>query len=141
MCFFLVRKGLSSVLTFGQITKILSNSKKFQVEVTDCNGKKAHGILFDQHFVVDEIKKLKNIRSRGSVWDISPQFVKSNKFKFTTGSKMPCNLVPGGEVYNLQILRKTGYLGLAKCVYNDFLIAKLTAEEGFKSNNCVIRIV
>uniref|UniRef100_A0A914Q0I8 Uncharacterized protein n=1 Tax=Panagrolaimus davidi TaxID=227884 RepID=A0A914Q0I8_9BILA len=130
----MIKRGF--IFSYTELSKIFDNVKKFEVEVTDIAGKKARGILFDQDFVIDEIKSLEDIRSKGHSWVLSSKFIKHSNLKFIdAATELSENIV------YLQILRKTGDLYIGPSLDDDFFLAKLTAQKDFTCKDCMIRIV
>uniref|UniRef100_A0AC35FI52 BTB domain-containing protein n=1 Tax=Panagrolaimus sp. PS1159 TaxID=55785 RepID=A0AC35FI52_9BILA len=131
---YVVERGF--IFSYTKLAKIIDNIKKFEVEVTDIAGKKARGILIDQDFVIDEIKNLEDIRSKGHSWELSSKFTKHSNLKFIdAATKLSENIV------YLQILRKNGDLYIGHSLDDDFFLAKLNAQKGFTCKDCMIRIV
>uniref|UniRef100_A0A914PSJ0 BTB domain-containing protein n=1 Tax=Panagrolaimus davidi TaxID=227884 RepID=A0A914PSJ0_9BILA len=131
---YVVKRGF--IFSYTELSKIFDNVKKFEVEVTDIAGKKARGMLFDQDFVIDEIKNLEDIRSKGHSWVLSSKFIKHSNLKFIdAATELSENIV------YLQILRKSGDLYIGPSLDDDFFLAKLTAQKDFTCKDCMIRIV
>uniref|UniRef100_A0A914YHY5 Uncharacterized protein n=1 Tax=Panagrolaimus superbus TaxID=310955 RepID=A0A914YHY5_9BILA len=97
---FVIRNGY--LFGFNTLSNIVRKKIHHDVEVTDINGRKMCGTMFDRNNIIDKIKDIKSeawIDKNGCYWDfVKPFFYDKSKYSMKKGNAKYQLLIENGHL-------------------------------------------